>query len=77
MVIDPPQIIAVSELQRLNEISQLNNAMFDNPHAIIHYIFSVREDLQKIEGVQKNIVRIRGWCQAIEGQITEKERKKK
>jgi hypothetical protein len=51
MVIDPPQIIAVSELQRLNEISQLNNAMFDNPHAIIHYIFSIREDLQKLEDV--------------------------
>ena len=52
MMIDPPQIIAVSELQRLNDISQLNNAMFDNPHAIIHYyIFSVREDLQKLEDV--------------------------
>jgi len=50
MVIGPPQIIAVSELQRLHDIS-LNNAMFDNPHAIIHYIFSIREDLQKLEDV--------------------------
>ena len=64
------------ELQCLEDIYKLNDAMYDDPHPIIHYILSIREDPQKLDDVQKKIERICARRQEIEERKAKRQRRK-
>jgi hypothetical protein len=80
MASDFPQIISPAELHRLGDISQLDDTMFgrtmfDNPHAVIDYILSVREDPQQLDDIQKKIAQVSERRQAAKKRRQEREAK--
>ena len=58
MTIDSSQIIPLPDVNPLESFSGLDDAMINDPHAVIQYILSVRDNRQKLDDAHEKIVQI-------------------
>jgi hypothetical protein len=77
MTADFSHIVTPIEKYYIDDILQLNQAMPDNPQAVIGYIMSLRDDRHKLNETKKKETRIRERSRALKEQNKKHDRKRR
>ncbi len=77
MTTEFPQVVPPIEKHHIDDISQLNRAMTDNPQAVMDYVTSLHKDRHKLNEIEKKEARTREQSRALKEQDKERDRKRR